>query len=150
MADSHFIKSRIEPSMREVLSKLCGGVDFRQRNMPIRWNGGGNGSFEFDAVSEDGTVIASLSTARNLKSGQRHKLMRDATFMWLVPNVQRRILAVVEAVVADALAGELRCGRLPPKTEIHIIELALEVRMERERFRVLAIKEVGSAVATDT
>jgi hypothetical protein len=100
--------------------------------------------FEFDAVSEDGAVIASLSTARNLKSGQRHKLMRDATFMWLVPNAKRRVLAVVESVVADALAVELRDGRLPPKTEILIIELAPEVRQELQRFREIAVNEVGA------
>lgn len=145
MADSHFIKSRIEPAMRQTLAELCGGIDFRQRKMPIRWNGQGAGSFEFDAVSADGRVVASLSTARNLKSGQRHKLMRDATFMWLVPNVQRRILAVVEPVVADALAVELRRGRLPPNPEILIVELAPEVRQELERFREIAIDEVGAA-----
>lgn len=144
MADSHFIKALIEPAMRQSLAKLCGGIDFRQRKMQIRWNGEGTGSFEFDAVSEDGTVIASLSTARNLKSSQRHKLMRDATFMWLVPNVERRILAVVEPVVADALAVELRCGRLPPNTEILIVELAPEARQELERFREIAINEVGT------
>jgi hypothetical protein len=144
MADSHFIKSRIEPAMRQVLAEVCGGMVFRPRKMPIRWNGEGTGLFEFDAVSEDGAVIASLSTARNLKSGQRHKLMRDATFMWLVPNAKRRVLAVVESVVADALAVELRDGRLPPKTEILIIELAPEVRQELQRFREIAVNEVGA------
>jgi hypothetical protein len=140
---SDFIKSRIEPVMRRALAELCAGIDFRQRTMPIRWKAEGIGSFEFDAVSADGRVIACLSTARNLNPGQRHKLRRDATFMWLVPDVQRRILAVVEPKVAAALAGELRRGRLPPNTEIHIIELAPEIRQELVRFREKAVTEVG-------
>ena len=143
MAPTVFIKSFIEPAMRQALAELCGGIDFRQRKMPIRWNAEGTGSFEFDAVSADGRVIACLSTARNLNAGQRHKLVRDATFMWLVPDVQRRILAVVEPVVAGALAAELRRGRLPPNTEIFAIKLNPEIREELERFREKAVIEVG-------
>jgi hypothetical protein len=143
VAASDFIKSLIEPAMRRALTELCGCTDFRERKMPILWNGEGTGSFEFDAVSANGRVVACLSTARTLNPGQRHKLMRDATFMWLVPNVQRRILAVVETAVADALAAELRRGRLPPNTEIRIIQLDLETRQELERFREAAVNEVG-------
>jgi hypothetical protein len=143
MAASVFIKSLIEPAMRQALSDACDGVEFRQRNMPIRWTGEGTGSFEFDAVSADGRVIACLSTARTLNAGQRHKLMRDATFMWLVPDAQRRILAVVETAVANALAADLRRGRLPPNTEIHVIQLAPETCQQLEHFRETAVIEVG-------
>src|SRR5271170_2751721 len=59
-----------------------------------------------------------------------------------VPNMQRRILAVMEAGVVDALNVELCCGRLPPKTEIHLVNLAPEIRLELERFRATAISEV--------
>jgi hypothetical protein len=58
--------------------------------------------------------------------------------MWLVPNAQRRILAVVETAVADAFAAVLRRGRLPPNTEIHIIQLIQETRQLLERFREMA------------
>jgi hypothetical protein len=68
MADSGIIISLIEPAMRQALAELCGGIDFRQCNKPIRWNGEGIGSFEFDAVSADGRVIACLSTARSLNA----------------------------------------------------------------------------------
>jgi len=148
VANSYFIKLRIEPAMRRALAELF-GTNFQEREMPIRWHGEGSGSFRFDAVSDDGKIIAALSAARNLKTGQRNKLMRDATFMWLVPNVQRRILAVVEVGVADALRAELCCGRLPPETEIHIVDLASEIRQELERFRVIALKEVGADLVAD-
>jgi len=143
MANSHFIKTRIEPLMRAELAKIC-GVPFLEREMPIRWKGEGTGVFRFDAVSEDCSIVASLSTARNLKSGQRAKLMRDATFMWLIPKVARRILAVVEASVAAALNVELKRGRLPPGTEIVVVNLARELREEIDKFRTLAAKEVGA------
>jgi hypothetical protein len=111
--------------------------------MPLRWNGEGQGKFAFDAVSEDGTIVACLSTARNLKAGQRHKLMRDATFMWLVPGVKQRILAVMEPGVAQSLEGELERGLVPPGTGIKIINLPAETRDALETFRVAAANEVG-------
>ena len=112
-------------------------------SVPLRWNGEGQGKFEFDAVSEDGTVVACLSTARNLKAGQRHKLMRDATFMWLVPRVKQRILAVVGPSVAQSLEGELKRGMIPPGTVIKVINLPTEMRDALEAFQVGAANEVA-------
>lgn len=144
MANSHFIKLRVEPAMREVLEAKI-GVRLSERVMPLRWGGQGTGSFKFDAVSEDGTVVACLSTSRNLKAGQKHKLMRDATFMWLVPGVKRRILAVVCNSVAVALGIELNGGRLPPATEIEIVALPEELLLELDAFNRTAVDEVGGA-----
>ena len=138
--DTNFIKTRIEPLMREMLAAALHVPPLRERIMPLRWNGEGQGKFAFDAVSEDGTVIACLSTARNLKAGQRHKLMRDATFMWLVPGVKQRVLAVVEESVAHSLEGERERGLIPPGTKIQIINLPAEIRSELEAFRLSAAK----------
>jgi hypothetical protein len=71
VAASDFIKSLIEPAMRQALTEVC-GCTFGQRKMPVLWNGEGTGSFEFDAVSENGRIVACLSTARKLNPGQRH------------------------------------------------------------------------------
>jgi hypothetical protein len=141
MANSHFIKSRVEPAMREILEVKL-GVRLSERAMPLRWDGQGTGSFKFDAVSEDGTVLACLSTARNLKAGQKHKLMRDATFMWLVPGVKRRILAVADGFVAVALGIELKDGRLPPATEIEVVALPEALLVELDVFNRAAVDEV--------
>jgi hypothetical protein len=141
--DTNFIKTRIEPVMRDVLAAALNVPTLRERVMPLRWNGEGQGKFAFDAVGEDGTVVACLSTARNLKAGQRHKLMRDATFMWLVPGVKQRILAVVEPGVAQSLEGELQRGLIPPATVIKIINLPAEMRDALETFRVGAANEVA-------
>ncbi len=141
--DTNFIKTRIEPVMRDVLAAALNVPTLRERVMPLRWNGEGQGKFAFDAVSEDGTVVACLSTARNLKAGQRHKLMRDATFMWLVPGVKQRVLAVVEPGVAQSLEGELERGLIPPGTRIEIINLPAEMRDALEAFRLSTANEVG-------
>ena len=109
MADTHkLMKLGIEPAMRQLLADHCGGIDLQPRKMPIRWNGEGNGSFEFDAVSADGRIVACLSAAGNLYPGQLRKLIMDAAFMWLVPGAQRQILGVVDDHVAkklEALSG---------------------------------------------
>ena len=141
MADSHFIKLRVEPAMREILEVKL-GVRLAERAMPLRWDGQGTGSFKFDAVSEDGTVLACLSVARLLKAGQKNKLMRDATFMWLVPGVKRRILAVTSRYVVDLLIKELNAGRLPPGTEIEVIALPDALLVELDAFNQSAIGEV--------
>ena len=141
--DSNLIKMQIEPIMRDLLAATLHVPPLRERIMPLRWNGEGQGKFAFDAVSEDGTVVACLSTARNLKAGQRHKLMRDATFMWLVLGVEERILAVVEPGVAQSLEGELERGLIPPGTRIAIVTLPAEVREALETFRQGAANEVG-------
>lgn len=122
MANTHFIKTRVEPVMRDWLTQKY-GTHFNRRSMPLRWHGEGIGTFEFDAVSEDETILASLSTDQNLKPGQRHKLMRDTTFMGLVPGVKTSILAVIDQAVASALRRELQRGRLPPATQIELIDL---------------------------
>ena len=70
--------------------------------------------------------------------------MRDATFMWLVPGVKQRILAVVEPGVAQSLEGELQRGLIPPATVIKIINLPAEMRDALETFRVGAANEVTS------
>jgi hypothetical protein len=144
MADTHkLMKLGIEPAMRQLLADHCGGVDLQPRKMPIRWNGEGNGSFEFDAVSADGRIVACLSTAGNLYPGQLRKLIMDAAFMWLVPDAQRQILGVVDEHVAEKLEALKRRGRLPPKTEIVVLHLPGQMRADLESFRKLAAVEVG-------
>jgi hypothetical protein len=144
MADTHkLMKLGIEPAMRQLLADHCGGIDLRPRKMPIRWNGEGTGSFEFDAVSADGRIVACLSTAGNLNPGQLRKLIMDAAFMWLVPGAQRQILGVVDDHVAKKLEAQKSRGRLPPKTEIAVLNLPEQMRTELEGFRKLAAVEVG-------
>ena len=144
MADSHFIKTLIEPAMRGWLTDRYGGV-FTEREMPLRWGGQGTGTFRFDAVNEDATILACLSTTGSFKAGQRHKLMRDATFMWLVPTAKTRLLAVIDPQVASALIKELQCGRLPPQTEVKVVELPADLSNQIGRFRIFAGEEVGGS-----
>jgi hypothetical protein len=147
MADTHrLMKLGIEPAMRQLLADYCGGIDLQQRKMPIRWNGEGTGSFEFDAVSADGRIVACLSTAGNLYPGQLRKLIMDAAFMWLVPDAQRNILAVVDHHVAKKLEALKNRGRLPPKTEIVVLDLPAQMRVDLETFRKIAAVEVGGQV----
>ena len=84
-----------------------------------------------------------FGSAKGLKTGQRDKLTRDATFMWLVPAAERRILAVVETGVRTKLQGLLDRGLLPPGTEIVLVNLPNGIRARLEEFRANAVKEVG-------
>jgi hypothetical protein len=56
---------------------------------------------------------------------------------------------VIEAGVADALNAELCGGRLPPNTEILVIDLAPEIRRELAHFRAIALSEVGAVLVGD-
>jgi hypothetical protein len=64
--ETNFIKTRIEPVMRELLAATLHVPPLRERIMPLRWNGEGQGKFAFDAVSE-ANILRWSKEARQLK-----------------------------------------------------------------------------------
>jgi hypothetical protein len=79
--DTNFIKTRIDPVMRDVLAAALNVPTLRERVMPLRWNGEGQGKFAFDAVSENGTVVACLNTGcrRRRRVNTESKKQKEAT-----------------------------------------------------------------------
>ena len=79
------------------------------------------GTFEFDAVSDDGSVVASVCTAgyRTTEDkpgeGKMHKVRSDAFFLLLV-EAPKKLLVFTERDMHEAWQKEQISGRMPAET----------------------------------
>ncbi len=60
MADTSYLKMVVEDYVRETLAKEF-AIDFRSRVLTLQTGG----HHEFDAVSEDGQIVAAIKSARS-------------------------------------------------------------------------------------
>jgi len=105
------------------------GRTFTERG--LRLDAGG--SFKFDAVSADESIVASISTSacrtRNGKygSGKMMKIRSDILFLLMACGVQHRLIVVTDRGMYDQLQKELQAGRLPKAIEFLHVELPQEL-----------------------
>ena len=103
------------------------------------------GFFEFDAVSADRAVVASISTSTGITSGGKypvgkvHKLRSDILFLILAP-AKRRVMVLTEADMHAICRKEATNGRIPKEIEFVLAslppELAAECKLAREQCSV--------------
>lgn len=100
------------------------------------------GVFDFDAVSEDRSVVATISTSGSKTSGGKHavgkmlKLRSDMLFLTMV-NAKRRLVILTERDMCDQCEKEVVGGRVPPEIEFEcaIIPDDLRVRLIAARLK---------------
>ena len=68
MADTHGLKTRVEPFVRKWLEGKY-GQHFHKEDLPLA---GTEGCHEFDAVSDDGTIVAAITSASGKTSGGKN------------------------------------------------------------------------------
>lgn len=110
---------------------------FRER-LPLR----SGGVFDFDAVSEDRTIVATVSTSGSKTStgknavGKLLKLRSDMLFLMLV-EAKRKIIILTEQDMCDQCEKELLGGRAPKEIEFAcaVIPDQLRVRLNAARMR---------------
>jgi len=108
------------------------------------------GSFDFDAVSDDGSIVACISTSgRRTASGKggtgkTQKIRSDMFFLLLARRAKRRVAVFTESDMVEFWQGEHAKGRLPKRIELLKVSLpsALDRRLRRARKR--ASREVGA------
>lgn len=94
------------------------GVRFSRERMPLR----SGGVFDFDAVSDDHSIVAAISTSGSKTSGGKHavgkilKLRSDMLFLTLV-EAKRRIIVLTEKDMCDQCEKEFAAGRVPREIE---------------------------------
>jgi hypothetical protein len=111
---------------------------FSRERLPIR----SGGVFDFDAVSEDHSVVATISTSGSKTSGGKHavgkilKLRSDMLFLTMV-EAKRRIIVLTERDMCDQCQREAAGGRVPPEIEFvcAIIPDELRIRLVAARLR---------------
>ena len=120
---------------------------FSERNIPLQ----SGGNFKFDAVSEDGTIVASISTSRAAMSGGKKgvgKLMkiRSDMLFHLLALAPRHVMVFTESCMYESVVAEKRRGRVPSQIELIRVELPPELSVRLAASRDRSSKEVQARV----
>jgi hypothetical protein len=105
------------------------GARFSRERLPLR----SGGVFDFDAVSDDRTIVATISTSASLTSGGKHgvgktlKLRSDMLFLTMA-NAKRRLIIVTEREMYERCEKEAGGGRVPPEIEFACATIPDELR----------------------
>lgn len=105
------------------------GMKFSRERLPLR----SGGVFDFDAVSEDRSVVATISTSGSKTSGGKHgvgkmlKLRSDMLFLTMVV-AKRRLIVLTEKDMFDQCEKEAAGGRVPPEIEFACAEIPTDLR----------------------
>jgi hypothetical protein len=124
------------------MPKKLGRVFHRDR---VRLSPGG--VFEFDAVSDDGKTIATISTtdaktaSGRVATGKLTKIRSDMYFLLLVPDVDRRIVILTEKGMFDLCTKEQENGRVHRLIEFVHAEIPDNLRSKLRMSREAAAKE---------
>jgi len=107
------------------------------------------GVFEFDAVSDDETIAANISTSSALTSsgkrgsGKLQKIRADIYFLLLLPDsVKRRLLLFTEPDMVELCQREKNNGRIPRNIEIFVVDLPENLKWKLVDAKKNASREV--------
>jgi hypothetical protein len=118
------------------------GKKFARERVPLR----SGGVFDFDAVSEDGSIVATISTSGSKTSGMKNaagkilKLRSDMLFLTMV-EAERRIIVLTEKDMFDQCKKESAGGRVPPEIEFVCAAIPEELRARLITARLKASAE---------
>jgi hypothetical protein len=117
---------------------------FEEKSIDLVWGG----KFKFDAVSEDRSVIANISTsaAKTAKgkqaTGKFHKIHSDALYLLYSKGATKRLLIFTEKDLREHFLAEQRSGRFPSEIDLVYVELPASLRSQVKLVRFLASQEV--------
>ena len=147
MADTTFIKTTVEPYVRDILRREF-GAPFDSEAVTLSTGG----THEFNAVSQDGSTIATIKTASGrtssgaLPSGKFKNAEADLYYLTLV-SAPTRLLVLTDPEFYELLSARLD-GRLAPGISLRLIELPNDIRSELRTVQRAASKEVSPSTPT--
>jgi len=106
------------------------------------------GVFDFDAVSEDGKIVATISTSGARTSsgknavGKMLKVRSDIYFL-LLASTERRLAVLTELDMFEQWQKEIAGGRVPASIEFVYVELPVELDNRLKGARNKASVEVS-------
>jgi|SRR6185437_4789308 hypothetical protein len=115
MADTR-IQLEVEDWVRRNWMPTQYGMKFSRERLTLR----SGGVFDFDAVSADHSIVATISTSGSKTSSGNHgsgkilKLRSDMLFLTMV-NARLRIIILTEQDMCDQCEKEAAGGRVPPE-----------------------------------
>src|SRR5205823_14095124 len=105
------------------------GTAFSRERLPLR----SGDVFDFDAVSQDHSIVATISTSGSKASagknavGKMLKLRSDMLFLTMV-EAKRRLIILTERDMWDQCEKEAAGGRVPPEIEFACATIPDELR----------------------
>ena len=106
------------------------------------------GVFDFDAVSSDRKVVASISTSAATTAGGKrgvgklNKIRSDMLFL-LLATAERRIVVLTEKDLYELFLREREAGRVPREIEFELAEIPSELAFRLTDSRGRASREVS-------
>ena len=107
------------------------GMRFSRERLPLR----SGGVFDFDAVSDDRSIVATISTSGARTSGGKyavgkmHKLRSDMLFLTMV-DAQRRVIILTEQDMFDQCEKEAAGGRVPLEIQFMCVTLPDDLKLK--------------------
>ena len=123
------------------LPKLFPEISFAGRKLKLTWGG----SFAFDAVSNDGAIVAAISTSAartatgKLATAKFQKLKTDALYLLHLETDARCVMVFTEESMYEYFKKAVVAGRFPPTIELLHVPLPADLHAQ-----VLASREVAS------
>jgi len=148
MADTR-IQLEVEDWVRRNWMPTQYGTKFSRERLRLR----SGGVFDFDAVSEDQSIVATISTSGAKTQpgknavGKLLKLRSDMLFLTLV-EAKRRVIVLTEQDMCDQCGKEFAAGRVPREIEFVCAEIPAELRTRLVEARSKASKESSGKTAT--
>lgn len=139
MADTR-VQLEVEDWVRKQWMPSQFGMTFYLERLKIR----SGGVFDFDAVSSDKCIVATISTSGAKTSGGKHavgkilKLRSDMLFLTMV-ETKRRVVVLTEQDMYEQCLKEKAGGRVPPE-----IEFAFAALPEELNARLIAARQNAS------
>jgi hypothetical protein len=128
MADTR-IQLEVEDWVRRNWMETQYGTRFSRERLWLR----SGGVFDFDAVSEDRYIVATISTSGAKTStgkyavGKILKLRSDMLFLTQV-DTKRRIIVLTERDMCDQCNKEFAAGRVPKEIEFVCADISADLR----------------------
>ncbi len=123
MSDTQGLKTRVEDEVRAGLMKKFGQA-FSKGSLPVgKKDGGGQAVREFDAISADGQIVASIKTSSwttaggNVPAAKINSFYAELYFFGLIGRRKRKLLVFTEK---QTLAGFMKVcdGKKPADVEL--------------------------------
>jgi hypothetical protein len=136
------IQLEVEDWVRRNWMRSHFGMAFSRERLALR----SGGVFDFDAVNEDQSVVATISTSGSKTSGGKYavgkilKLRSDMLFLTMV-EAQRRVIILTERDMCDQCEKEAAGGRVPPEIEFACANIPDELRTRLVAARLRASGE---------
>jgi hypothetical protein len=141
MADTR-VQLEVEDWVRRNWMPTQYGIKFSRERLKLR----SGGVFDFDAVSDDHSIVATISTSGSKTSSGKHavgkilKLRSDMLFLTMV-EAKRRIVVLTEQDMCDQCQKEVAGGRVPPEIEFVTAIIPEELRAKLIKARAASASE---------